>query len=328
MISFTRLWYQPYWLTYLLRPFSWLFRLLVFLRCLLYRSGLKKSTQFSVPIIVVGNITVGGTGKTPLVSYLAIFLQSQGYRPGIVSRGYRGESDHWPQSVTSESDVAIVGDEALMLVQQTGCPMMVDPDRVAAVEALLSAHHCDVVISDDGLQHYAMNRSIEIAVVDGTRQFGNAYCLPAGPMREPLSRLRHVDFVITNGVSIKNLSSYSMHLNPGGVYNVADPSLRLSLEDCRDREWHVVAGIGHPERFFFQLENLGFHIHGHRYPDHHRYSSKDIDFGGDAWVIMTEKDAVKCRSFSDERHWCLPVRAELEAGFGEVLLKRLGAVRD
>jgi len=322
MINLPRLWYQSHGLMILLLPFSWLFRSLVFLRRVLYRLGLKKSTRFPVPIIVVGNITVGGTGKTPLVAYLAKLLQSQEYRPGIVSRGYTGESDYWPRLVTAESDPTVVGDEAVMLQQQTGCPMVVGPDRVAAVKKLLSETDCNIVISDDGLQHYAMDRDIEIAVVDGIRQFGNRYCLPAGPLREPLSRLQHVDFVVTNGATIEN--NFTMHLQPGEIYNVANPSLHLSLEDCQDRAWHAVAGIGHPERFFFQLEHLGFRIHGHHYPDHFRFSLKDIDFGDNTWVIMTEKDAVKCRSFANERHWCLPVQAELDSDFSTALLKRLG----
>lgn len=321
MITFTQLWYQHHWLTYLLRPLSWLYRLAISLRRLLYRCGFKKSTKFSVPIIVVGNITVGGTGKTPLVAWLAGFLHSQGYRPGIVSRGYGGESDRWPKSVAMDADAKQVGDEAAMLMRQVACPMMVGPDRVAAVEALLSKEKCDVVISDDGLQHYALGRDIEIAVVDGFRQFGNRYCLPAGPLREPLSRLHGVDFIVSNGASIEN--AFTMHLEPFEVYNVADPLERLMLEECRQREWHAVAGIGHPERFFLQLERLGFRIHAHHYPDHFRFSKQDIDFGPDAWVIMTEKDAVKCLSFADQRHWCLPVQAELGADFQEVLLKKL-----
>lgn len=325
MINFNRIWYQKHWLAFLLWPLSGLFRLLISARRLFYRLGFLKSKRFKVPVIVVGNITVGGTGKTPLVLYLANFLKSHGYSPGIVSRGYGGSNKFGPQFVTLESNTDVVGDEAVMLVQKTDCPMVVDPNRVAAVEKLLLESHCDVVISDDGLQHYAMERDIEITVVDGTRLFGNARCLPAGPLREPVSRLRKVDFVVTNGASMEN--SFTMQLQPGEIYNVANPDLHMSLEACRNREWQAVAGIGNPARFFFQLENLGFQIHTHPYPDHFAFAKKDIDFGKEAWVIMTEKDGVKCRGFADERHWCLPVEAGLDPAFDTALLRRLSRLR-
>jgi len=321
MSKLNRFWYQKHWAAFLLRPLSYLFRFIVFIRRSLYRFGVKKTTKFSMPVIVVGNITVGGTGKTPLVSHLAHLLKSKGYRPGIVSRGFSATAKSWPQRVTDDSDVFAIGDEVYMLRHQTGCPIVVDPDRVRAVKTLMAENDCNIVISDDGMQHYAMHRDIEIAVVDGVRQFGNHYCLPAGPLREPLSRLHTVDFIVTNGASLEN--NFTMHLNPGEIYNVADPSQRLSLSDCLAREWHAVAGIGHPERFFFQLENLGFKIHGHGFPDHHAFSAADIIFAEDEFVIMTEKDAVKCKAFADHRHWCLPVRAELDAAFDDAVLERL-----
>lgn len=322
----------------LLKPFAWLFRVLVFFRRLFYRLGLKKTTRFSVPVIVVGNITVGGTGKTPLTAYLVKFLQSHGYSPGIVSRGYKGRAEHWPQLVTSESDPAMVGDEAVMLQQQTGCPVVTGPDRVVAVKRLLSEYDCNIVISDDGLQHYALGRDIEIAVVDGVRLFGNQSCLPAGPLREPLTRLRQVDFVVAKqGVDvpitennahilsnlIQSSAYFTMHLKPGLIRNVANSTQQLSLEACQDRQWHAVTGIGDPERFFIQLERLGFRIQRKSYPDHFHFSKKDIDFADKAWVIMTEKDAVKCRSFANEAHWYLPVQAELDPDFGAALLAKL-----
>jgi len=316
-----KLWYQRSALTTLLRPFSWLFRFVIFIRRLFYRLGLKKSTRMPVPVIIVGNITTGGTGKTPLVVWVANTLQAQGYRPGIVSRGFQGKSKQWPQDVTKESDPEWVGDEPVLLAYRTSCPIVVDPNRVSAAQHLLKHHDCDVLISDDGLQHYALSRDIEIAVVDGLRHFGNRLCLPAGPLREPLPRLNQVDFIVCNGANESGW--FAMQLMPDEIYNVADPSQRLSLEACRKREWQAVAGIGNPERFFLQLEHLGLNICGHRYPDHHAFSKADIDFGGKAWVIMTEKDAVKCCQFADDRHWCLPVTASLPNDFQEHFLERL-----
>ena len=271
-------------------------------------------------MVVVGNITTGGTGKTPLVVWLVNRLKTQGYRPGIVSRGFQGKATEWPQVVGLGSDPAMVGDEPVLLAHRTQCPIVVAPNRVAAAKKLLADFDCDVVISDDGLQHYAMARDIEIAVVDGIRHFGNRLCLPAGPLREPLRRLDQVDFIVCNGANEPGW--FAMQLAPDEVINVADPSQRLSLEACREREWQAVAGIGNPERFFLQLEHLGLNIHGHPYPDHHAFSKPDIEFGAVS-VMMTEKDAVKCRGFADQRHWYLPVTAQLSEGFEGALLERL-----
>ena len=315
-----KLWYRRSGLTQLLKPFSWLFRLLVVVRRCLYRLGVKHSIRLPVPVIIVGNVTTGGTGKTPLVAWLANLLKSHGYRPGIVSRGFKGKAKQWPQVVTSGSDPQQVGDEPVLLAQRTDCPVVVSPNRASAAQYLLAHYPCDVVISDDGLQHYALKRDIEIVVVDGLRHFGNRLCLPAGPLREPLHRLQQVDFIVCNGANEPGW--FAMQLVPGEAYNVANPSEHLSLEHCREREWHAVAGIGHPERFFLQLEHLGLKIHGHQYPDHHRYVKSDIEFGRDR-VMMTEKDAVKCRGFADERHWCLPVTAKLPETFSLALLERL-----
>lgn len=316
-----KFWYRNTILSNFLRPLSWLFCFIVFMRRLFYRIGFKKSTRLPVPVIVVGNITVGGTGKTPLVAWIANALKEKGYRPGIVTRGFQGQSKQWPQEVTKDSDPKLVGDEPVLLAYRTACPVVADPDRITAAQYLLKQHDCNILISDDGLQHYALSRDIEIAVVDGLRHFGNRLCLPAGPLRERLSRLNQVDFVVCNGAN--ESTWFSMQLSPDEIYNVADPSQRLSLEACREREWQAVAGIGNPERFFLQLEHLGFTIHGYRYPDHYAFTKADIEFGDNSLVIMTEKDAVKCRSFADERHWCLPVTASLSKDFQVSFFERL-----
>lgn len=320
-MNIQNLWYRNSVLTYLLRPLSWLFRFIVFCRRCLYRLGLKKTTHFSVPVIVAGNVTTGGAGKTPLVAWLANALVAKGYRPGIVSRGFQGQSKQWPLLVTANSDPKMVGDEPVLLAHRTQCPVVVDPNRVAAVQYLLEHNDCDVVISDDGLQHYALGRDIEIAVVDGLRHFGNRQCLPAGPLREPLHRLRQVDFIVCNGA--QEPGWFAMELKPGDVYSVADHVQQLSLDACRQRQWHAVAGIGHPERFFLQLENMGLTIQGHGFPDHYAFTQRDLEFDDDRSVIMTEKDAVKCRDFADQRYWCLPVTAELPEAFSKALFERL-----
>lgn len=279
-------------------------------------------TKLNIPIIIVGNITVGGTGKTPLVIWLVRFLQEHNYKPGIVSRGYGGKNKIFPQKVDSDSDTQQMGDEAVLLARRAGCPVIIAPKRVNAVRYLLNNTDCNIVISDDGLQHYALARDIEIAVIDGERRFGNRWCLPAGPLREPISRLETVDFIVTNGGEV-GLGEYGMSLIPGDIYNISDPTLKANLNDFAGQAVHAIAGIGNPDRFFGTLRELGLSIFQHRFPDHYQFAHKDIDFKDEAKIIMTEKDAVKCETFADYRYWCLPVEAELDAVFGEKLLEKL-----
>ncbi|MDF2868209.1 MAG: lipid-A-disaccharide kinase, partial [Gammaproteobacteria bacterium] len=217
-----RLWYGHNKLVYLLLPFSWLYRLIIALRRYGYKKDIFKSFTASVPVIVVGNITVGGTGKTPLVVALAHFLKQQGYKPGIVSRGYGGQAESYPKFVNANSNPLQVGDEPLLIAKNTHCPVVVDPKRVRAVQTLLYRFACDIVISNDGLQHYALARTIEIAVIDGARRFGNAHCLPAGPLREPITRLRTIDFIVCNGKT--QADEYVMNLAAKRFMNVAKPN--------------------------------------------------------------------------------------------------------
>lgn len=212
-----------------------------------YRQGWWRSVRMPVPVIVVGNITAGGSGKTPLVIWLAEWLQANGWRPGIVSRGYGGLAAHWPQPVRADSDPRLVGDEPVLTVQRTACPMMVGPDRVAAARALLQEHDCNIIISDDGMQHYCLQRDIEIAVLDGSRRLGNGFCLPAGPLREPASRLAEVDLRVANGVAKE--CEQQMLLQPQVVQRLHDGDSQ-SLEFFRGQTVHAVAGIGNPARFF------------------------------------------------------------------------------
>jgi len=287
----------------------------------MYDRGILAKCRLPVPVIIVGNLTVGGTGKTPLIIWLARFLKEAGYRPGIVSRGYGGQARRWPQWVDPGSDSGTVGDEALLIARLTGCPMAVAPVRAAAGKMLLERARCDVILSDDGLQHYALDRDIEIAVVDGTRRFGNGYCLPAGPLREPAARLGEVDLVIVNGGPSAE-HEFSMRLDGDKAVNLVSGEEKL-LPEFAGTVCHAVAGIGNPERFFRQLAASGLVCRTHAFPDHHRYRRSDIEFGDHRPVLMTDKDAVKCKPFAGERHWRIPVVAVPEPAFSERLLNLL-----
>lgn len=291
----------------LLWPLSLVYCILAVIRRWLYLAHILPGYSSQVPVIVVGNISVGGTGKTPFVIWLTHWLQSRGQQPGIVLRGYGGRSKHWPVEVGATSSTSEVGDEAVLLAQQATCPVVAAPDRVAAIRRLLSVHACSIVISDDGMQHYRMRRDLEIAVIDGARRYGNGLCLPAGPLREPRWRARRADIVVINGAGKGN--ERCMQVEPVHFRNIATGET-AGLDHFVDSPVHALAGIGNPQRFFRLLGRLGMQITAHPFPDHHRFQKADIcpDEGGT--VIMTEKDAVKCVSFADERHWALVVVAK------------------
>ena len=319
------LWYSRRALTVFLIPLSWIFSFIVFVRRKAYKNGIFAVYHFDIPVIVVGNITAGGSGKTPLVIWLANFLRMAGYSPAVVARGYKGEARNWPQQVRPDSDPVVVGDEAVLLAKRCQCPVAVGPDRVEAVRGILKYHACDIIISDDGLQYYALGRDIEIAVVDGVRRFGNGYCLPAGPLREPVSRHNEVDFVVVNGGSVMR-QEYSMALVPGRMHNLRNEMVTQHPDAFRNRTVHAVAGIGNPDRFFSYLKRLGIKVIAHPFADHHLYSAGNIQFGDDFPVIMTEKDAVKCRRFADDKCWYMTVDAQPDRRVGErilMLIKRL-----
>lgn len=322
MLDVNTIWYRKHWLAYCLWPLSLLYQLIILIRKYLYRFNIFKQHHVAVPVIVVGNITVGGTGKTPLVIWLAQWLQQQGYRPGIVSKGYGGQATHWPQRVASDSDPRMVGDEPVMIVRRAQCPMVVAPKRVEAIRQLLEEFQCDMVISDDGLQHYAMGRDLEIAVVDAQRYLGNGFCLPAGPLREPASRLNHVQIVVSNGQTTENLVKHHFILQADGFYSVKD-NLACSIDELRETDMHAFAGIGNPQRFFNQLCDMGLSVIPHKFMDHHRYQLSDIIFDDNLKVIMTEKDAVKCVQFADSRHFYLAVDCVPNQSFIEYISKWL-----
>ncbi|OYV75082.1 MAG: tetraacyldisaccharide 4'-kinase [Chromatiales bacterium 21-64-14] len=320
-----RLWYGGSPWSWVLAPVGGVYRCVTTVRRWCYRSGLARVHRLSVPVVVVGNLTVGGTGKTPLVVWLADALRGAGFQPGIVLRGYGGCARHWPQQVRADSDPIAVGDEAVLLAQRTGCPVVAAPDRVAAARALLDSTHCDVVLADDGLQHYRLGRDIEIVVVDGVRRFGNGRCLPAGPLREPVGRMRHADFVVVNG-GVALGQELGMKLVGAVARNLVDETTR-PLETFRGEEAvHGVAGIGDPERFFADLEREGLTLERHPFPDHHPFQAQDLEFGDQHPVLMTEKDAVKCRRYAQGHHWYVPVEAVPDPRFGERLRARLGRI--
>ncbi len=297
------------------------------MRRALYRARLLPATRARVPVIVVGNITAGGSGKTPLVLWIAEHLRASGWRPGIVSRGHGGSNARRrepPVEVSAGSDAAAVGDEPVLLARRAGCPVWVGADRAAACRELLVQHpECDVLVLDDGLQHYAIHRDVEIAVFD-SRGMGNARLFPAGPLREPASRLASVDAIVRNGPpEASDPAGYSMRLEGSEFVNLADGRRVAGADALGSKRVHAVAGIGDPPRFFRHLGALGLEVVPHAFPDHHAFSAADLAFGDCLPVVMTEKDAVKCTSFAEPRFWMMPVRAALDADFGAMLDARL-----
>ncbi len=316
-----RTWYGKTGLTAILRPFSWIFIVLSKLRLLLFKLSILQSQKMSVPVIIVGNITVGGTGKTPLVIWIANYLKSAGFKPGIISRGYGGKAKKWPQQVRPDADPYIVGDEAVVIARQTKCPMAVGPNRLDDINALLKYSDIDIVISDDGLQHYALQRDVEIVVIDGIRRWGNGHCLPAGPLRESPTRINDVDFRITNGIAAQG--EYAMKYTGDTVINMSTHEKR-PVSDFKDMTVEAIAGIGNPDRFFNYLRTCGIRLNARSFPDHHHFESHDLGYNGDQIVLMTEKDAVKCLRLANEKWWYLPISASLPDEFGTQLLSLLG----
>ena len=316
------IWYRPNPVKWLLWPLGGIYGIVAEIRRLLYRFGIKPVTKLPLPVIVVGNLTVGGTGKTPVVIWLAGELQARGYRVGIVSRGYGGSADEWPQRVRTTSDPALVGDEPVLLVRATGCPVMVGPDRVAAAQALTDSERIDVLLADDGLQHYALDRTMEILVVDGERGLGNGFCLPAGPLRELKGRIADVDAVVVNGGSWGHAGVFRAQPVAQRLYQVGG-SAQKSLEEFRDAEVHAVAGIGNPWRFFSLLEDADIDVLPHPLPDHTKLTSADLEFDDALPVLVTEKDAVKCQRFSHGNVWCVPIKITFDADDGGRLMRRV-----
>ncbi len=315
-------WYRITPLHLILLPISLLFRLLAALRRALYRSHILPSRKLPVPVVVVGNISVGGTGKTPLTLALTQQLIQRGWHPLIVSRGYGGTAQQ-PQRVDAGSDARQAGDEPLLMARRNLCPVWIGKDRAAAAQTALQAHpQCDVVLCDDGLQHYRLQRDVEIAVVDGERRFGNGFVLPAGPLREPVARLQTVDAVVINSGETSP-GQYAMHLSGDTFHNLLDPGKTVAASHFHALNNHAVAGIGHPQRFFNHLQALGIPFTPHAFPDHHPYSAPDLAFTGCDAILLTEKDAVKCAAFADARYWVLRVDAEIDPALINHILRKI-----
>ncbi len=317
-------WYRRGAVAWLLWPAGVIFLLGVCARRFLYLVRIFKSQHPGVPVIVVGNLTVGGSGKTPLVIWIAEFLKSKGWSPGVVARGYGGSvarEKQAPRAATLASDPAEVGDEPILISRRGGCPVWVGADRVQVAAVLRREEpKVDVLVLDDGLQHYRMRRDLEIAVVDA-RGFGNGFMLPAGPLREPASRLRSVDAVVANAFSREK--SFSMVLEGDVLHRMTDARDRQPLKAFAGQRVHAAAGIGDPNRFFLHLGAAGLKVVPHPFPDHHRFVPRDLEFGDDAPVMLTEKDAVKLRGAARPNWWVLPVAAKLDPAFGGWLQGKL-----
>ncbi|MEH6444725.1 MAG: tetraacyldisaccharide 4'-kinase [Oceanospirillaceae bacterium] len=348
MKAITNAWYRKKatWIL-LLWPLEYLF---VTLAKLKKKQLLKEQWQANCPVIIVGNISIGGTGKSPVSIYLIEMLQQQGFKVGVVSRGYGALRKDFPYQVQENDDAAQSGDEPLMIVKRTGVNLVIDPNRVSACQYLLANNDCDLIISDDGLQHYRMGRNIEIAVIDGKRGLGNGHCLPVGPLRESAERLKSVDFVIVNGEHDNEFSSsYSMQIQAQGWYRLQDQQF-ISLADfeilIQEQQGvvHAVAGIGNPQRFYDSLHGLGIDAVQHSFADHHQYSAADFEFAsaqdkvlvaegnlkaipkGRHIICMTQKDAVKCVNYAPENSYYLQVAADIDSSFKQHLLEKLAVI--
>jgi tetraacyldisaccharide 4'-kinase len=316
-------WYRITPLHLILYPISLVFRVLVALRRELYLSSFLSSHQLLLPVIVVGNISVGGTGKTPLTLALAQQLIERGWHPLIVSRGY-GRTGSKPKAVSLSSTAAQVGDEPLLMARRDICPVWVGANRVATARAALQAcPQCNVVLCDDGLQHYRLQRDVEIAVLDSMLGYGNGLLLPAGPLREPVSRLQSVDAIVANGGDAM-ANHYAMILTGAIFYNLLNPDQTATAADFKRPNIHAVAGIGNPQRYFQHLEALGISFTPHAFPDHHPYHATDLSFAADCdAVLLTEKDAVKCAAFADTRYWVLRVDAQIDPALTDHILRKI-----
>ena len=309
---------------YLLWPVGACFFALVAMRRFAYRFGLLRSERLPVPVVVVGNLVAGGAGKTPLALWLAQQLRARGCRPGIVSRGY-GRMDETVRKVGAGETAEAVGDEPLLLARRSGCPVVVGADRAAAARALLAVHpDCDVILCDDGLQHYRLQRDVEIAVVD-RRGLMNGWPLPAGPLREPALRLGSVDAVVLHDCALdlhRGSAVFRMHLRGDRFYRLDAPDLQIGSGELAGLRLHAVAGIGEPQRFFDHLAALGLVCEPHAFPDHHRYTAADFELAGDA-VLTTEKDALKCAGLTTLPIWVLPVDAVIEPDLAALVLEKI-----
>jgi tetraacyldisaccharide 4'-kinase len=308
-------WYDGHRALVLLRPLERLYRWVVRRKRERFLAGLGSIYRAPVPVLVVGNITVGGTGKTPLILWLIEYCQARGLRVGVVSRGYGARPAQLPWRVEAEQSAAEAGDEPLLMVQRSGVALMIDPDRSRAVRALLEAQPLDLILSDDGLQHYRLARDLELVLIDAARGLGNRRCLPAGPLREPVERLKSVDALLYNGAATDRKDGFAFCLQPRALVNLLSGERRPLTHFPPGQALHAVAGIGNPQRFFNTLEALHWRPLAHAFADHAQYSAAQLHFSPALPLLMTEKDAVKCRAFATADWWYLAVDAEPSPAF-------------
>ncbi|MED5530625.1 MAG: tetraacyldisaccharide 4'-kinase [Pseudomonadota bacterium] len=316
-------WYKKARWLILLWPFSMIYRMVVVLLRKKHQSN-NDLQKLSVPVIVIGNISVGGTGKTPLLIALANILKSKGINPGIISRGYGGKAATYPLEVSLETNVTECGDEAILLAEKTGCPIVVAPDRKKALKSLIEKHAVDIVLSDDGMQHYRLSRDLEICVIDGKRLFANGFCFPAGPLREPIKRLTEVDFIVINGKT-----SEQSGMLQSAAEMIVEPKFLVNLLTEEKRPFsgapfnmgsvvQAVSAIGNPQRFYDLLDELPYRMKKFSFPDHFLYSEEDflsMDLDHHQPIVMTEKDAIKCRGFAQSNYWYLLTEVSLPQSF-------------
>ncbi len=321
-------------LSWLFWPLSLLFAFISKRRRNQYWNGEAAAYHAPLPVIVVGNISVGGTGKSPVTIWLIEQLQQRGFKPGVVSRGYGGNAANYPHCVSETDDASVVGDEPLMIHLRSGVPVVVDPNRTQAVKALLAEANVDVVISDDGLQHYPLSRTFELAVVDGQRGVGNGNLLPMGPLREPVQRLEQVDAVVVNSAGSQSQTlvnrlqelqphCFTMQIQPGALIPFNAQSDQILKDNELVEGVASVAGIGNPERFFQTLDQLGIKHQPKAFDDHHDYSELDLEGLENQFIVTTEKDAVKLRRFSHLKGAYLPISAQIQDGLIDVIIDRL-----
>lgn len=327
-----------YWYSEKLNFFCWIFYpieliyiCIVLLRKKLYKYKFFRTYKFNIPIIIIGNLTVGGTGKTPVVMYVANYLKNQGFKPAIVMRGYKSKNINYCQIVAKNSDPDVYGDEPVLIANKMDCPVIIGKNRVASVAFLLKNFDVNIIICDDGLQHYSLSRDLEILMIDGERLFGNAHCLPLGPLREKITRLNTVDLILFNTTNNQQFNclannsnnQYMLNLVPEKIYNLINPNIIKNPKDFSCV--HAISGIGNNQRFFNLLASFGIKTINHPFPDHYKYQEKDLNFNDDLPVVMTEKDAVKCVKFAKENYWCQSVNVEfnLEQQFNNYLINFL-----
>ncbi len=317
-------WYRQRPVPWVLAALEHVYRAGLYGRRIAFRRRWVRQTRLALPVVVVGNVTVGGTGKTPLVIWLVRELQQRGWNPGVLLRGYGGHAAR-AQAVGPDADADSVGDEALLVRRATGAPVAIGRKRAQAGSILADRGDCDVLLTDDGLQHWSLARDLEIAVIDGARRLGNARLLPAGPLREPAERLRRVDFIVCNGVPRDG--EIPMRVQGTRAWALNEQGRSQPLTEFRGQRVHAVAGLGNPQRFFDMLGAEGLDVIAHPLGDHHRFTGRELRFDDELPVLITEKDAVKCSGLILPNVWVVPAEAQLPQSFADALHQRLCEIR-